>query len=192
MKDDKTSGKYAGCRRHLPATAKLRPLAGIAAAAGARTAQVRHLRRCIWTARLIRRTIRSACTSAAYRSGRRDPREPARCFMGHNMSRSNVNGMPGRQAISPRGKVSFCVTLRSAKVTASNGARLAMPARESSAAPIPEQEWREIDNKAAGLRTLIANGCVLSRIFPTHNSIIHLRKLFILSPMIDTGQTHVP
>lgn len=64
-----------------------------------------------------------------------------------------MNGMPGRQAISPRGKVSFCVTLRSAKVTA-NVVRLYAGAGIVRGSD-PEQEWQEIDNKAAGLRTLL-------------------------------------
>ncbi|UZG98119.1 chorismate-binding protein, partial [Salmonella enterica subsp. enterica] len=47
----------------------------------------------------------------------------------------------------------FCVTLRSAKVTA-NVVRLYAGAGIVRGSD-PEQEWQEIDNKAAGLRTLL-------------------------------------
>lgn len=47
----------------------------------------------------------------------------------------------------------FCVTLRSAKVAA-NVVRLYAGAGIVRGSD-PEQEWQEIDNKAAGLRTLL-------------------------------------
>ncbi len=129
---------------------------------------IQHLRCCdIWTA-LNQRTTR-ACLHQLSSLPQRSPIPVFRalsCFI-NNMSRSNVNGMPGRQAISPRGKSEFCDVTFS-QSDGYNGATFGMPARESSGGPDPKQEWQEIDNKAAGLRTFIADGCVMSHIFPTH------------------------
>ncbi len=101
------------------------------------------------------------------------------------MSRSNVNcGVGGY--LSTR-QSEFCVTLRSAKVTA-NVVRLYAGAGIVRGSD-PEQEWQEIDNKAAVVTYLIADGCVMSQAIdsPTHNTTTILQLLYLV-PMIDTDK----
>ncbi len=54
----------------------------------------------------------------------------------------------------------------------------------------PEQEWREMNNKAAGLRALCRWMRNESHI-PTFINNPFFAALLYLVPMIDTGQTHV-
>ncbi|EAA3719537.1 TPA: isochorismate synthase MenF [Salmonella enterica subsp. enterica serovar Corvallis] len=117
-----------------------------------RLRKVQHLRRCIWTAlnqaddTLCLHQLQPTAAVAGI------PREPARCFIEQYepFEREWYAGSAGY--LSTR-QSEFCVTLRSAKVTA-NVVRLYAGAGIVRGSD-PEQEWQEIDNKAAGLRTLL-------------------------------------
>ena len=82
------------------------------------------------------------------------PREQARIFLTQHepFEREWYAGSAGYLSVS---KSEFCVALRSAKVT-NNRVRLYAGAG-IVAGSVARQEWQEIDNKAAGLRTLLLN-----------------------------------
>ena len=80
------------------------------------------------------------------------PRELAREFIQQNepFEREWYAGSAGYLSLR---QSEFCVSLRSAKISA-NVVRLYAGAGIVRGSD-PEQEWQEIDNKAAGLRTLL-------------------------------------
>ena len=117
-----------------------------------RLRKVQHLRRCIWTElnqaddMLCLMQLQPTAAVAGI------PRELAREFIQQNepFEREWYAGSAGY--ISLR-QSEFCVSLRSAKISA-NVVRLYAGAGIVRGSD-PEQEWQEIDNKAAGLRTLL-------------------------------------
>lgn len=82
------------------------------------------------------------------------PREPARAFIAQHepFDREWYAGSAGYLSVA---QSEFCVALRSAKVT-TDTVRLYAGAG-IVAGSVAGQEWQEIDNKAAGLRTLLLN-----------------------------------
>ncbi|HEF0122258.1 TPA: isochorismate synthase MenF [Citrobacter youngae] len=117
-----------------------------------RLRKVQHLRRCIWTA--LNQADDTLCLvqlqPTAAVAG--IPRELAREFIQHNepFEREWYAGSAGYLSLC---QSEFCVSLRSAKISA-NVVRLYAGAGIVRGSD-PEQEWQEIDNKAAGLRTLL-------------------------------------
>lgn len=117
-----------------------------------RLRKVQHLRRCIWTElnqaddTLCLMQLQPTAAVAGI------PRELAREFIQHNESfeREWYAGSAGYLSLR---QSEFCVSLRSAKISA-NVVRLYAGAGIVRGSD-PEQEWQEIDNKAAGLRTLL-------------------------------------
>ena len=117
-----------------------------------RLRKVQHLRRCIWTA--LNQADDTLCLvqlqPTAAVAG--IPRDLAREFIQHNepFEREWYAGSAGYLSLR---QSEFCVSLRSAKISA-NVVRLYAGAGIVRGSD-PEQEWQEIDNKAAGLRTLL-------------------------------------
>lgn len=117
-----------------------------------RLRKVQHLRRCIWTAlnqpddTLCLMQLQPTAAVAGI------PRELAREFIQHNepFEREWYAGSAGYLSLQ---QSEFCVSLRSAKISA-NVVRLYAGAGIVRGSD-PEQEWQEIDNKAAGLRSLL-------------------------------------
>ena len=117
-----------------------------------RLRKVQHLRRCIWTElnqaddMLCLMQLQPTAAVAGI------PRELAREFIQQNepFEREWYAGSAGYLS---RRQSEFCVSLRSAKISA-NVVRLYAGAGIVRGTD-PEQEWQEIDNKAAGLRTLL-------------------------------------
>lgn len=117
-----------------------------------RLRKVQHLRRCIWTElnqaddTLCLMQLQPTAAVAGI------PRELAREFIQQNepFEREWYAGSAGYLSLR---KSEFCVSLRSAKISA-NVVRLYAGAGIVRGSD-PEQEWQEIDNKAAGLRTLL-------------------------------------
>lgn len=117
-----------------------------------RLRKVQHLRRCIWTAlnqaddRLCLMQLQPTAAVAGI------PRERARTFIQQHepFEREWYAGSAGYLSLQ---QSEFCVSLRSAKVNG-NVVRLYAGAGIVRGSD-PEQEWQEIDNKAAGLRTLL-------------------------------------
>ena len=117
-----------------------------------RLRKVQHLRRCIWTElnqaddTLCLMQLQPTAAVAGI------PRELAREFIQQNepFDREWYAGSAGYLS---RHQSEFCVSLRSAKISA-NVVRLYAGAGIVRGSD-PEQEWQEIDNKAAGLRTLL-------------------------------------
>ncbi|WP_213759879.1 isochorismate synthase MenF [Citrobacter freundii] len=117
-----------------------------------RLRKVQHLRRCIWTElnqaddTLCLMQLQPTAAVAGI------PRELAREFIQQNepFEREWYAGSAGYLS---RHQSEFCVSLRSAKISA-NVVRLYAGAGIVRGSD-PEQEWQEIDNKAAGLRTLL-------------------------------------
>ncbi|MBJ8870936.1 isochorismate synthase MenF [Citrobacter braakii] len=117
-----------------------------------RLRKVQHLRRCIWTElnqaddTLCLMQLQPTAAVAGI------PRELAREFIQHNepFEREWYAGSAGYLSLR---QSEFCVSLRSAKISA-NVVRLYAGAGIVRGSD-PEQEWQEIDNKAAGLRTLL-------------------------------------
>ena len=117
-----------------------------------RLRKVQHLRRCIWTElnqaddTLCLMQLQPTAAVAGI------PRELAREFIQQNepFEREWYAGSAGYLS---RRQSEFCVSLRSAKISA-NVVRLYAGAGIVRGSD-PEQEWQEIDNKAAGLRTLL-------------------------------------
>lgn len=117
-----------------------------------RLRKVQHLRRCIWTElnqaddMLCLMQLQPTAAVAGI------PRELAREFIQQNepFKREWYAGSAGYLSLR---QSEFCVSLRSAKISA-NVVRLYAGAGIVRGSD-PEQEWQEIDNKAAGLRTLL-------------------------------------
>ncbi|MES0532120.1 isochorismate synthase MenF [Citrobacter portucalensis] len=117
-----------------------------------RLRKVQHLRRCIWTElnqaddTLCLMQLQPTAAVAGI------PRELAREFIQQNepFEREWYAGSAGYLSLR---QSEFCVSLRSAKISA-NVLRLYAGAGIVRGSD-PEQEWQEIDNKAAGLRTLL-------------------------------------
>lgn len=117
-----------------------------------RLRKVQHLRRCIWTAlnqpddALCLHQLQPTAAVAGI------PRELARQFIQQNepFEREWYAGSAGYLSLQ---QSEFCVSLRSAKIT-TNIVRLYAGAGIVRGSD-PEQEWQEINNKAAGLRTLL-------------------------------------
>ena len=117
-----------------------------------RLRKVQHLRRCIWTElnqaddMLCLMQLQPTAAVAGI------PRELAREFSQQNepFEREWYAGSAGYLSLR---QSEFCVSLRSAKISA-NVVRLYAGAGIVRGSD-PEQEWQEIDNKAAGLRTLL-------------------------------------
>ncbi|QMI05907.1 isochorismate synthase MenF [Citrobacter sp. RHB25-C09] len=117
-----------------------------------RLRKVQHLRRCIWTAlnqpddRLCLVQLQPTAAVAGI------PRERAHAFIQQHepFEREWYAGSAGYLSLQ---QSEFCVSLRSAKISR-NVVRLYAGAGIVRGSD-PEQEWQEIDNKAAGLRTLL-------------------------------------
>lgn len=117
-----------------------------------RLRKVQHLRRCIWTElnqaddMLCLMQLQPTAAVAGI------PRELASEFIQQNepFEREWYAGSAGYLSLR---QSEFCVSLRSAKISA-NVVRLYAGAGIVRGSD-PEQEWQEIDNKAAGLRTLL-------------------------------------
>ncbi len=117
-----------------------------------RLRKVQHLRRCIWTElnqaddMLCLMQLQPTAAVAGI------PRELAREFIQQNepFEREWYAGSAGYLSLR---QSEFCVSLRSAKISATV-VRLYAGAGIVRGSD-PEQEWQEIDNKAAGLRTLL-------------------------------------
>ncbi len=117
-----------------------------------RLRKVQHLRRCIWTelnssddARCLRQLQPTAAVAGL-------PRRAALDFISQNepFTREWYAGSAGYLSLA---QSEFCVALRSAKVE-NDILRLYAGAGIVSGSE-PEQEWQEIENKAAGLRSLL-------------------------------------
>lgn len=117
-----------------------------------RLRKVQHLRRCIWTA--LRQPDDEQCLMllqpTAAVAGL--PRQPAREFIARHepFDREWYAGSAGYLSLE---QSEFCVALRSARVQ-ENRVRLYAGAGIVSGSD-PQQEWQEIENKAAGLRSLL-------------------------------------
>ncbi|WP_336819245.1 isochorismate synthase MenF [Cedecea sp. MMO-103] len=117
-----------------------------------RLRKVQHLRRCIWTQ--LKRQDDALCLKqlqpTAAVAGL--PRELAREFIAENepFEREWYAGSAGYLS---RHQTEFCVALRSAKVS-HTGVRLYAGAG-IVAGSVAAEEWQEIENKAAGLKTLL-------------------------------------
>ena len=117
-----------------------------------RLRKVQHLRRCIWTAlnqpddALCLMQLQPTAAVAGI------PRDRAKNFIHQHepFEREWYAGSAGYLSIW---QSEFCVSLRSAKIT-DNVVRLYAGAGIVRGSD-PEQEWQEIDNKAAGLRSLL-------------------------------------
>ncbi|KNC92253.1 isochorismate synthase MenF [Trabulsiella odontotermitis] len=114
--------------------------------------KVQHLRRCIWTELADaddERCLHLLQPTAAVAGL---PRTPARAWIEQHepFTREWYAGSAGYLS---RQQSEFCVALRSAKIDGKT-LRLYAGAGIVSGSD-PEQEWQEIDNKAAGLRTLL-------------------------------------
>ncbi|MEN0583990.1 MULTISPECIES: isochorismate synthase MenF [unclassified Kosakonia] len=117
-----------------------------------RLRKVQHLRRCIWTDlqtpddALCLQMLQPTAAVAGL------PRREARAFIARHepFQRAWYAGSAGYLS---RQQSEFCVALRSAKIDG-NTVRLYAGAGIVSGSD-PEQEWQEIENKAAGLRSLL-------------------------------------
>ncbi|VEB96173.1 Menaquinone-specific isochorismate synthase [Cedecea lapagei] len=120
-----------------------------------RLRKVQHLRRCIWTQ--LKRQDDALCLKqlqpTAAVAGL--PRELARAFISANepFEREWYAGSAGYLS---RHQTEFCVALRSAQVSRSE-VRLYAGAG-IVAGSVAADEWQEIENKAAGLKTLLVGG----------------------------------
>lgn len=117
-----------------------------------RLRKVQHLRRCIWTTlqhpddeQCLMRLQPTAAVAGL-------PRQAAWEFIARNepFDREWYAGSAGYLSLA---QSEFCVALRSARVQ-ENSVRLYAGAGIVSGSD-PEQEWQEIENKAAGLRSLL-------------------------------------
>jgi menaquinone-specific isochorismate synthase len=117
-----------------------------------RLRKVQHLRRCIWTElkqaddELCLHVLQPTAAVAGL------PRQPARAFI-HNVEPFNREWYAGSAGYLSPDQSEFCVALRSARVQ-DDALRLYAGAGIVSGSD-PEQEWQEIENKAAGLRSLL-------------------------------------
>lgn len=92
-----------------------------------------------------------------------------------------ANGMPAPQVIFHWRKASFAV-LRSAK----SKTHLRPAPGPAVSGFDPQQEWQEIENKAAGLRTLLSERRETTYIKRRNSALDHF-----LASIFDTGQFHV-
>ena len=117
-----------------------------------RLRKVQHLRRCIWTE--LKQADDERCLHVLQPTAAVAglPRQPAREFIDNNepFNREWYAGSAG--FLSPE-RSEFCVALRSARIH-DDTLRLYAGAGIVSGSD-PEQEWQEIENKAAGLRSLL-------------------------------------
>lgn len=117
-----------------------------------RLRKVQHLRRCIWTE--LKQASDEQCLHilqpTAAVAGL--PRQPARAFI-ENVEPFNREWYAGSAGYLSPEQSEFCVALRSARVQ-DESLRLYAGAGIVSGSD-PEQEWQEIENKAAGLRSLL-------------------------------------
>ncbi|WP_368541781.1 isochorismate synthase MenF [Enterobacter soli] len=117
-----------------------------------RLRKVQHLRRCIWTA--LKQADDAQCLHVLQPTAAVAglPRQAARDFIQNNepFDREWYAGSAGYLS---REQSEFCVALRSARVQDAE-LRLYAGAGIVSGSD-PEQEWLEIENKAAGLRSLL-------------------------------------
>jgi menaquinone-specific isochorismate synthase len=117
-----------------------------------RLRKVQHLRRCIWTE--LKHADDAQCLHVLQPTAAVAglPRQAARDFIRHNepFDREWYAGSAGY--LSPE-QSEFCVALRSARIY-EDALRLYAGAGIVSGSD-PEQEWQEIENKAAGLRSLL-------------------------------------
>ena len=125
-----------------------------------RLRKVQHLRRCIWAeldvpddARCLRQLQPTAAVAGL-------PRQVALDFITRNelFTRDWYAGSAGYLSLA---QSEFCVSLRSAKVR-QHTLRLYAGAGIVSGSD-PEQEWQEIENKAAGLRSLLLTEAEIKR-----------------------------
>jgi menaquinone-specific isochorismate synthase len=114
-----------------------------------RLRKVQHLRRCIWE--LASLTMPLPASAAADRRGRRitAPGGAGIYYRHEPFTREWYAGSAGYLSLA---QSEFCVALRSAQVE-NDTLRLYAGAGIVSGSD-PEQEWQEIENKAAGLRSL--------------------------------------
>ncbi|BFT82418.1 isochorismate synthase MenF [Enterobacter pseudoroggenkampii] len=117
-----------------------------------RLRKVQHLRRCIWTE--LKQADDEQCLlmlqPTAAVAGL--PRQPAREFI-QKVEPFNREWYAGYAGYLSPDQSEFCVALRSARVQ-DDSLRLYAGAGIVSGSD-PEQEWQEIENKAAGLRSLL-------------------------------------
>mgnify|MGYP002763507026 FL=1 len=117
-----------------------------------RLRKVQHLRRCIWTE--LKQADDEQCLHmlqpTAAVAGL--PRQPAREFI-QKVEPFNREWYAGSAGYLSPDQSEFCVALRSARVQ-DDSLRLYAGAGIVSGSD-PEQEWQEIENKAAGLRSLL-------------------------------------
>lgn len=117
-----------------------------------RLRKVQHLRRCIWTE--LEQPDDAACLAqlqpTAAVAGL--PREPAKSFI-NRFEPFDREWYAGSAGYLSRHQTEFCVALRCAKVTHTT-VRLYAGAGIVAGSDASE-EWQEIENKAAGLRTLL-------------------------------------
>ena len=117
-----------------------------------RLRKVQHLRRCIWTE--LKQPDDEQCLHilqpTAAVAGL--PRQAAREFIA-KVEPFDREWYAGSAGYLSRDQSEFCVTLRSARVH-DDALRLYAGAGIVSGSD-PEQEWQEIENKAAGLRSLL-------------------------------------
>lgn len=117
-----------------------------------RLRKVQHLRRCIWTE--LKQADDEQCLlmlqPTAAVAGL--PRQPAREFI-QKVEPFNREWYAGSAGYLSPEQSEFCVALRSARVQ-DDSLRLYAGAGIVSGSD-PEQEWQEIENKAAGLRSLL-------------------------------------
>ncbi|MFW7251439.1 isochorismate synthase MenF [Enterobacter sp. BNK-34] len=117
-----------------------------------RLRKVQHLRRCIWTE--LKQADDEQCLlmlqPTAAVAGL--PRQPAREFI-QKVEPFNREWYAGSAGYLSPDQSEFCVALRSARVQ-DDSLRLYAGAGIVSGSD-PEQEWQEIENKAAGLRSLL-------------------------------------
>lgn len=117
-----------------------------------RLRKVQHLRRCIWTE--LKQADDEQCLlmlqPTAAVAGL--PRQPAREFI-QKVEPFNREWYAGSAGYLSPEQSEFCVALRSARVL-EDSLRLYAGAGIVSGSD-PEQEWQEIENKAAGLRSLL-------------------------------------
>ncbi|WP_435952825.1 isochorismate synthase MenF [Dryocola sp. BD626] len=117
-----------------------------------RLRKVQHLRRCIWTE--LAKADDAVCLEqlqpTAAVAGL--PREPAKSFI-KDFEPFEREWYAGSAGYLSRHQTEFCVALRSAKVT--NATVRLYAGAGIVAGSDAEQEWQEIENKAAGLRTLL-------------------------------------
>ncbi|MGS2872355.1 isochorismate synthase MenF [Enterobacter huaxiensis] len=117
-----------------------------------RLRKVQHLRRCIWTA--LKHASDEQCLSALQPTAAVAglPRQAAREFI-QRVEPFDREWYAGSAGYLSREQSEFCVALRSARV---QDARLRLYAGAGIVSGSdPEQEWQEIENKAAGLRSLL-------------------------------------